>query len=277
MSVTIGEILQHSARRLAAAGTPTAELDARVMLRHRLGVNDAQLAVRSEQPLAEAAQHGFAEDLKRRLDGEPVAYIVGRREFMSMEFLTTAAALAPRPETEELTETALAYLLPQRPARVLDMGAGCGAIGLSIARLRPQCQVTLADYSAPALALAQQNAERLQTTVHFCRSNWFDNIGEVFDLVVSNPPYIAQNDAALTALRHEPTLALCGGDNGLCALQAVIGGAPRHLRRGGVLLAEHGATQAAAVRQLFAAAGFCGIRNQQDLAGLPRLTLGVRA
>ena len=275
MSVTIGEILQYSARQLSVAGAPTAALDARVMLRHRLGYNDAQLAARAEQPLAAAVRENFSEDVKRRADGEPVAYIIGRREFMGMEFLATSAALAPRPETEELTETALAYLHPQRPAQVLDMGAGGGAIGLSIARLRPQCRVTLADCSTAALALARQNAQRLQTAVNFYCGNWFDKVGGVFDLVVSNPPYIANDDAALQALHHEPALALRGGDDGLQALRAVIGGAPQHLRAGGVLLTEHGATQAAAVRQLFAAAGFCGVCNKKDLAGLPRLTLGV--
>ncbi|MGI9306289.1 MAG: peptide chain release factor N(5)-glutamine methyltransferase [Gammaproteobacteria bacterium] len=273
---SVGDALQNAERKLAAGGVAAAHIDARVLLKHCMNIGDGELAARAEEKMDGALRQKLAANIRRRLAGEPAAYIIGRREFMGLDFMTTPAALAPRPETEELTETALAHILPGRAARALDLGAGCGAIGLSIARLRPQSKVLLADCSEDALALAQKNSARLNAPARFCQTDWFAGIGEVFDLIVANPPYIAAGDGALAALKFEPPLALCGGADGLQSLQAVVAGAPRHLRAGGLLLVEHGAAQENAVRKLFADAGFCGISCRTDLAGLPRMTFGVR-
>ena len=272
----LGAALREGEKVLAAGGIAAAGIDARVLLKNILNIGDAELAARSEEILNDNILEKFNRDVKRRADGEPAAYITGRREFMGLDFMTTPAALAPRPETDELTETALAHSPPGREARALDIGAGCGAIGLSIARLRPQSRVLLADCSEDALGLAQQNAARLNAPARFRRTDWFSDIGEIFDLIVANPPYIAKNDGAWAALKYEPQLALDGGADGLRALRAVVAGAPRHLRAGGLLLVEHGAAQETEVRKMFAAAGFCGICCRTDLAGLPRITFAVR-
>lgn len=274
--LSIGAALRAGEKTLAENGIAAAHIDARVLLKNILNIGDAELAARAEENFREILLQKFNGAVKRRTAGEPAAYIVGRREFMGLDFITTPAALAPRPETEELAETALAHILPGRTARALDMGAGCGAIGLSIARLRPQSRVLLADCSEDALNLAQQNAAHLNAPARFCRTDWFSDIGEVFDLIVANPPYIAKNDGAWPALKYEPQLALDGGADGLQSLRAVVAGAPRHLRAGGLLLVEHGAAQETAVRKMFAAAGFCGIRCRPDLAGRPRITFAVR-
>ena len=277
MNKTIAAVWHNAVRQLTDGGIMNAELEVRILLKHRLQVDDGGLFATDTRLFADDEYREFKNDIRRRLGGEPMAYIVGRREFMGLDFLTTSAALAPRPETEELTETALAHILPDKQSSALDMGAGCGAIGLSIARMRPHSRVTLADCSKDALSLAQQNAERLNARARFCLSDWFADIGGVFDFIVANPPYIADTDAALSALRFEPRLALCGGADGLRDLAAVIAGAPKKLRAGGVLLVEHGAQQAASVRQMFAAAGFCGVCCRRDLSALPRITFGVRA
>ncbi|MGI9297194.1 MAG: peptide chain release factor N(5)-glutamine methyltransferase [Gammaproteobacteria bacterium] len=276
MPDTPAALLREGARRLSAGGIAAAEVDARALLKHRMHIGDAALAARDDEIVGDSIRREFARDIARRLSGEPAAYIVGRREFMGIDFITTPAALAPRPETEELTETALAHILPGRAARALDLGAGCGVIGLSIARLRPQSRVTLADCSEDALSLARRNAAQLNAPARFCRSDWFQHIGEEFDLIVANPPYIAADDSALSALHFEPRLALCGGEDGLRALSAVIAGAPQKLRAGGLLFVEHGATQEEEVRRMFAAAGFCGICCRRDLARRPRITFAVR-
>lgn len=276
MTDTHAALLREGARRLAAGGIAAAQVDARALLKHRLQIGDSALAMRDNDVVDDSVRREFGRDIARRLDGEPAAYIIGRREFMGIDFITTPAALAPRPETEELTEIALAHIVPGRTARTLDLGAGCGAIGLSIARLRPQSRVTLADCSEDALSLARRNAAMLNAPARFCRSDWFHGIGEEFDLIVANPPYIAADDSALTMLHHEPRLALCGGEDGLRALAMVIAGAPQKLRPGGLLFIEHGATQEEEVRGMFAAAGFCGICCRHDLARLPRITFAVR-
>ena len=273
---TVAALLREGARRLSAGGIAAADIDARAMLKNILNAEDGELVIRENDSINNSARKEFERDIARRLAGEPAAYIVGRREFMGIDFITTPAALVPRPETEELTEAVLAHILPGREARALDLGAGCGVIGLSIARLRPQSRVMLADCSEDALSLARRNAERLNAAARFCRSDWFSGIGEEFDLIVANPPYIAADDAALDSLNFEPRLALCGGEDGLRALAAIIAGAPRKLRAGGLLFVEHGATQEEEVRRMFAAAGFCGICCRRDLARRPRMTFAVR-
>lgn len=273
---SIGAMLKAGAKRLSDAGVDTADLDARVLMKHRLNMEDGALLSSSMKMLDDKQQRAFYEDIERRLQGEPAAYIVGRREFMGIDFLTTPAVLIPRPETEELTETALAHIPKESAARVLDLGAGCGAIGLTIANKRPSCDVTLTDCSADALSLAKQNAERLRARVKFFLSDWFNGIKDDFDYIIANPPYISADDSAWAGLRYEPRIALYGGRDGLRELGAVIAGAPKQLRPGGVLFVEHGAQQADAVRKQFADAGFCGVCCRKDMAGLPRITFGVR-
>ena len=272
---TIAEMLACGMQQLSKCGN-IAHIEARALLRHRLQMSDAELLTRGEQPIAETAARDFAADIARRLSGEPMAYIVGHREFMGLNFITTPAALIPRPETEELTEAAIWHLPPDTRRQVLDIGTGCGAIGLSIALKRLRCEVKLAEYDNNALALARQNAATLGARAAFCRSDWYAGISGRFHLIVSNPPYVQENREELKALRYEPILALCGGADGLRALAAVIVGAPQHLHAGGVLIVEHGYDQQKETRRLFAEAGFCGIRCLRDIGGQPRITLGVR-
>ena len=275
---TIGALVADGARRLAVAvGDEVGRIEARALLRRVLNFDEAKLLARATDCVAEQVATDFEQLMQRRLAGEPVAYIVGNCEFMGLDFLTTPAALVPRPETEEMTEAALLHL-PQNIGRVLDLGTGCGAIGLTIARAKEKSHILLSDASEQTLDLAQKNARHLGVAnANFHCGDWFSQMNsETFDLIVSNPPYVAANDTAMESLRYEPLLALDGGADGLRSLRAVIGGAPRHLTAGGVLLVEHGANQAAAVRDLFAEAGFCGTRCARDLAGHSRFTLGVR-
>ena len=273
----VAVMLKEGARQLSQHGIASAAIDARVLLSRHCGMDTSQLLSSPESTIDDSTKKAYYNDIMRRLDGEPIAYIIGRREFMGLDFITTPAALIPRPETEELTETALAHILPNKTAKILDLGAGCGVIGLSISRLRPNSEVMLVDCSKEALALAKKNSEHLQTIVNFCESDWFGNINDApFDYIISNPPYIADNDDALQHLKHEPSLALCGGCDGLKSLQIIIRHAPSYLRAGGILMVEHGHNQKNDVRLLFARAGFCGIVCLSDLAGLPRITLGVR-
>lgn len=279
----IGAAVRWGAAQLAAAlpGVPHA-LEARALLLDALGLEEyAALLAQEDAALPAAAGETFRKHIAARCTGEPVAYILGWREFYGRRFVTTPAALIPRPETETLVEAALAHL--PESARVLDLGCGCGAIGICIALAKPQCALTLTDVSSESVALARANAARHKAeNIQFACGDWYAPLGEVaqasrFHMVVSNPPYVAADDAHLQRgdLRFEPPLALVGGADGLVALAQVVGHAPAVLQRGGVLLVEHGNTQAAAVRQLFAAAGFCGVRTLHDLSAQPRVTLAV--
>lgn len=256
-------------------------LEARALLLDCLALDDyAALLARADEPLPASAAARYARQVAARAAGQPVAYILGWREFFGRRFKTTPAALIPRSDTESLVEAALHYLPPNDAARVLDLGAGCGAIGISIALRRPRCRVTMTDVSADSLELARDNAALHKVSVECLRGDWYQPLraaGRAFDVIVSNPPYVAEDDAHLRQgdLRFEPPLALVAGDNGLAALAQVIGKAPAALRRGGALLVEHGGQQAAAVRTQFAAAGFCGIRTLPDLSAQPRVTLAV--
>jgi release factor glutamine methyltransferase len=213
----------------------------------------------------------------RRLDGEPIAYIVGKREFFGLHFNVGPAVLIPRPDTELIVERALERL-PQGHARLLDMGTGSGAIAVAVAHTRPDADVSALDVSPDALAVAQANAAANGARVRFLHSSWFDALaaGETFDVIASNPPYIAAGDAHLAQgdLRFEPVGALTDHADGLSALRIIIEGSPRHLMAGGWLLLEHGYDQAAAVRTLLADGGFSDVRSWQDLAGIERVSGG---
>lgn len=210
--------------------------------------------------------------LQRRAAGEPLAYITGTKEFFGLPLHIDARVLDPRPDTETLVEWAL-ELLPDAPDHsVIDLGTGSGAIALALQHQRPHALVSAVDASTDALAVAQANAVRLRLPVHFIHSHWFDEVAGVYDLIVSNPPYIRADDPHLAALEHEPLQALASGTDGLDDIRTLIAQAPAHLEPGGWLLLEHGYDQAKAVRELFAQAGWHKVQSRQDLAGIERCT-----
>ena len=251
-----------------------ASSDARVLLRAALAVNDAYLVAHAnEECPAQHATH-FRALAARRMAGEPVAYIVGEREFYGHAFKVTPAVLIPRPETELLVELALEH----KPNSVLDLGTGSGCIAISIALARPAALVVAVDQSQPALAVAHENAERLHAcNVEFHNSNWYHAVrGERYDVIVSNPPYMAAGDAHLKQgdLRFEPDAALAAGADGLADTRIIVAGARAHLARGGWLLFEHGYDQAPRCRELLVQAGFGAVQSWRDVAGIERVSGG---
>ena len=259
--------------------SPSAKLDAEWLLAEALGKSPSYLRTWPEREVPLEVAERFTADLARRRAGEPVAYILGRQGFWSLELEVAPHTLIPRPDTELLVETAL-QLLPGAPARVLDLGTGTGAIALALATERPAWQVTGVDRIAEAVALALRNAQRLRLgNAHFCESHWFSALaGQCFELVVSNPPYIPASDPHLVQgdLRFEPHSALVAGADGLDDLRLIIDQAPLYLEPGGWLLLEHGYDQAEAVRALLAAGGFEEVQSRRDLGGHERISLGRR-
>jgi release factor glutamine methyltransferase len=259
------------------AALPLDPLENRILLCHATGLTRIQLITRSERALTADEAARLDALVARRLAGEPIAYIVGKREFFGLDFDVSDAVLIPRPDTELIVELALERL-PQGDARLLDMGTGSGAIAVSVAHTRPAAQVTALDVSAAALEVARRNAAANGARVRFLASDWFAALdaAERFEVIASNPPYIAAGDAHLAQgdLRFEPVGALTDHADGLSALRAIVAGAPAHLAAGGWLLLEHGYDQAAAVRDLLAARGFVEVRSWQDLAGIERVSGG---
>ena len=230
-------------------------------------------------PLTPAEDATYTTWCTRRATGEPFAYLVGEQEFHGLRLAVSPAVLVPRPDTETLVDWALALLaeeLAHLPApAVIDLGTGSGAIALAVRHRWPAAQMTALDASSAALAQAQDNADRLGLPVHFHLSDWWQAVaGRHFDLVLSNPPYIAGQDPHLAALTHEPLQALTPGGDGLDALRQIVAGAPTHLQPGGWLLLEHGWDQAAAVRQFLTDAGFEAVKSQRDLGGHERCSGG---
>jgi len=270
---------------LAAARTLGLErLDGQLLLLHALGKPpDARawlLAHDTDELTAEVAQRFRAMSL-RRASGEPLAYIVGSKEFFGLELQVDARVLVPRPDTETLVQWSLDLLqtrgIPPVP-RILDLGTGSGAIALAIAHsLRAagrQARVVAVDASADALCVARENARRLGLELAFIESRWLDKVSGHFDLIASNPPYIASADPHLAALVHEPLEALAAGVDGLDDIRQIVQQAPEHLRPGGWLLLEHGYEQAGAVRKLLTQQGFLQVQSRQDLAGIERCSGG---
>ncbi|MET0265808.1 MAG: peptide chain release factor N(5)-glutamine methyltransferase [Duganella sp.] len=253
-------------------------LDFRVLLCHALDLSRVSLITQSERALTAGEAQRFSALVQRRLDGEPVAYIVGQREFFGLPFAVSEAVLIPRPDTELLVELALERLPPS--GRVLDMGTGSGAIAVALAHSRPDAAVSALDVSEAALAVARSNANANGARVQFLRSDWFAALTEAgaepFDVIASNPPYIASGDHHLSEgdLRYEPVNALTDHADGLSALRILVAGAPAHLAPQGWLLMEHGYDQAAAVRDLLAAAGYAEVQSWRDLAGIERVSGG---
>jgi len=262
---------------LARDPDATPALDAELLLAHAMAVGRARLRSHPEDIPGAAAAARFAALIERRAAGEPVAYILGRKGFWSLELAVSPAVLVPRPETELLVERALA-LHTGAEASVADLGTGSGAIALALASARPRWRVVATDVSAEALAVARDNAAALGLRrVEMVQGDWLACLrGRAFHLLVSNPPYIAPSDPALSQpeLMREPRLALVAAEDGLAALRAIIRNAPDHLEGGGWLLLEHGAAQAAAVAGALVARGFAQVRSHRDLAGRERMTEG---
>lgn len=264
-------------------------LDAQLLVLHALGrgaQDRAWLLTHDTDVLPEAAHTTLLATVLRRAAGEPLAYITGHKEFFGLDLQVDARVLVPRPDTETLVEWALELLSPlpmdaatattatpqaaTEATRLLDLGTGSGAIALALKHTRPDLSVNAVDFSLEALAVAQANAQRLQLDVQFTQSNWLDGVQGHFELIVSNPPYIASADHHLAALKHEPLQALASGADGLEDIRSIIGQAPAHLVPGGWLLLEHGYDQAAAVRALLAEAGLQHAQSRRDLAGIER-------
>jgi len=255
---------------------PLDPLETRILLGHALQLTRVQLITQAERQLSADEARALAALIERRRGGEPIAYIVGAREFYGLSFEVTPEVLIPRPETELLVELALEYAAPRN--RLLDMGTGSGAIAVALAHSRPDLAVSALDLSATALAVAQRNASRHGAAIRLLRSDWYGAVGgERFDLIVANPPYIVAGDAHLAQgdLRFEPLDALTDHADGLAALRAIVAGAAAHLTPHGRLLVEHGYDQAPAVRALMAAAGLVEVHSWRDLAGIERVTDAV--
>jgi release factor glutamine methyltransferase len=259
------------------AGLPLDPLENRILLCHATGLTRVQLITQGDRALTPDEAARLTDFVARRLRGEPIAYIVGKREFFGLDFRVGPAVLIPRPDTELIVELALERL-PQGASRLLDMGTGSGAIAVAVAHTRPDADVTALDVSDDALAVARANAAANGARVRFVHSSWFDALdaAETFDVIASNPPYIAAGDDHLAQgdLRFEPVGALTDHADGLSALRIIIAGSGRHLVPGGWLLLEHGYDQAAAVRALLAGGGFTDVQSWQDLAGIERVSGG---
>jgi release factor glutamine methyltransferase len=275
MSQTIVTLLQKAINTLKPV-SDSPQLDAEILLSFVLNTSRTYLHTWPEKIISIENENRFQDFLNRRLQHEPIAYITGHQEFWSLDFLVTKDTLIPRPETELLVELALQYPRKLEPVKLLDLGTGTGAIALSIAKERPHWEISAADITQSALNIAKRNAQRLQiNNIIFYESNWFDNIPKnKFDIIISNPPYIENNDSHLSKLRYEPQSALISGMDGLEAITNIISHALLYLNPNGLLMLEHGFQQAAKVRGLLADAGFTQIISHIDLSGWERVTVG---
>jgi release factor glutamine methyltransferase len=255
----------------AIAGAGIEPREARLLLSEVAGFSPASLAASPGQEVPFEVENAFLDLVEKRRAGVPVGYLLGRKEFYGLELLVNPSVLIPRPETELLVDLAL----ERQPGSVLDLGTGSGAIALAVKFNRPATRVVAVDSDLAALVTAQRNAGRLNLEVQFRHGRWFAPVaGERFDVVLSNPPYVAEGDPHLPALRHEPQGALLGGPDGLSAIRELLAGALAHVGPGGWLLIEHGQGQDAAVRLLLGAAGFSSVRTWPDLAGIGRASGG---
>jgi release factor glutamine methyltransferase len=278
----IGEAIRQAAQSIQnklRLELSEAKLEANLLCQHVLNVNRAWL-ISHETDALEGNQHAAFEALvKRRLNGEPIAYILGSREFYGLPLKTTPATLIPRPDTETLVEAALAKIPKSASLNILDLGTGTGAVALAIAKNRTNCKVTAVDASSGALSVALENVQALKlNNVRMLESNWFSNLmGEKFDVIVSNPPYIAKDDGHLQqgGLRFEPISALASGVDGLDDIRQIIQDAPHYLKPDGWLMLEHGYDQAEAVAALLSKRGFSQVDHAKDIGGTLRVTFGA--
>lgn len=270
------------AQVLAAARRDLPSAEARLLLAHVIQQAQVWLLTHDDHTLTPVQVENFSSLVNRRVTGEPIAYLLGYREFYGQCFSVSPGVLIPRPETELLVDAGLQALTTKvgagGTAQVLDLGTGSGCIAISIALAQPAAKVTGIDVSTQALAIAGRNAQALNATVTWIESNWFAALStQRFDLIVSNPPYIADHDPHLDQgdLRHEPAAALASGGDGLMAIRHIIAAAPPHLAPGGALWLEHGYDQAAAVRDLLLQHGFAEVSSRRDLAGIERIGGGI--
>jgi release factor glutamine methyltransferase len=274
---TIADAL-HTATALLARSSASARLDAELLLEHVTGLSRTNFRAMPERELPPQAGWSFQQLLKRRLRGEPVAYIRAQQEFWSLLLEVGPAVLIPRPETELVVERVLAHVDADSPTRIADLGTGSGAIALAVASERPRAHVLGVELSRDALQIASRNTGRLQlTNVALAQGSWFAPLaGQRFDVIASNPPYVGHNDADLAedVRRYEPEVALYSGPTGLEVLELLVKEAPAYLQPGGWLVLEHGWKQAAAVRNRLVRSGFAHVRSHADLAGHERVTEG---
>lgn len=271
--MTIQEALayQHN-----SASSPLARLDCEVLLAHSLKKTRTYLKTWPEKSVPDNALSAYLALLQRRTDGEPVAYLVGTREFWSLDLAVNDNTLIPRPETEHLVEAALSKIPPNQTQHILDLGTGTGAIAIAIAYERPLCTVTAVDCSPKALHLAQHNAQKHNLhNLQYQHSDWLTQIQGLYDVIISNPPYIASNDPHLKQgdIRFEPRLALVSGTDGMHALRAIIHSAHAHLHPGAYLILEHGFDQQAKVIHTLNKHGYVQIQGLQDDQGHARLVV----
>ncbi|MCP4284990.1 MAG: peptide chain release factor N(5)-glutamine methyltransferase [Gammaproteobacteria bacterium] len=276
MSEQIDKAIRWATRRIGVC-SESARLDAELLLAHCLDKPRSYLYSWPEQMLSEPCWQRFQDLVQKRLQPTPIAYLLGNREFFSMEYATTPAALVPRPETELLVELALELIPVDAPKAICDLGTGTGIIAITLKKQRPLTNVCATDVDSSCLALARENAQRHSVEIDFIESNWYQSLepGRRFDLIVSNPPYVAANHPFLAQgdLPAEPQIALTPGTSGLEALDIIIGSAPDHLEPGGTLILEHGYDQEVAVAALLKAHGFADIRCESDHNDLPRTTI----
>lgn len=270
-----GEALMAAQTRLAPV-SESPRLDAELLLSHVTGYSRSQILMHLRDSLAAKEQAEFDALIVRRQRREPVAYLTGEKGFWTLMLKVGPAVLVPRPETELLVEWALEHLRQKPQARIADLGTGSGAIALALGSELPQTEITATEFSPEAMVIAQENARTLQIkNVHFIEGSWFAPLqNQIFDLIVSNPPYIARSDEHLESLQHEPLMALTDGADGLQAIREIIAGASAHLRQGAWLLIEHGYDQAEMTRELFMQNGFTQIETRRDLADHERATGG---
>ena len=276
MSEQIDKAIRWGAERIQPC-SETARLDAELLLAHCLDKPRSYIYSWPEKKLSHSCWQQYQALVRQRLKPTPVAYLVGRREFFSLEFATTPAALVPRPETELLVEIALQQIPREQPMRICDLGTGTGIIAITLKKQRPLAIVCATDVDPGCIELARANANRHQVDIELIESDWYReiNAGKRFDLIVSNPPYVAADHPLLAAgdLPAEPERALTPGVSGLEALQVIISQAPDFLLPGGLLILEHGYDQQAAVAKLLALHGFEAIRCESDYNDLPRTSI----
>lgn len=279
MPDSIQDLLQNATRKLSTTSS-TAQLDAEVLLCHCLGKNRSYLRTWPDKQITHEQLTAYRTCIEKRRLGMPVAYLTGEREFWSRNFNVSPDVLIPRPDSELLIELSLAHIPPNLAARIIDLGTGSGILAVTLAAERPNSEVIATDISAKAIKMARQNALKFNLdNIHFIESNWFDAVTQSnFDLVISNPPYIAAEDPHLLEgdLRFEPDTALVSADNGLKDIRILVEQAALHLKNNGVLLIEHGYQQQNAVQSIFEALNYRNICTHRDLSGLPRVTSGLR-
>lgn len=270
----IDAVLGDAVTRLATV-SESARLDAEILLCRSIDVSRSYLFAHPEDILDDAAFDRFQTLLRRRLGGEPMAYIMGTKEFWSHELLVSPATLVPRPETELLVELALREIPRKAEWQILDLGTGSGAIAIALASERLLCDITAVDINAEALAIAEENARQLSLgNITFAHGSWSEPVhGRRFDIIVSNPPYVRTDDEALANLRYEPVEALVAGEDGLDAIRALAADCGQILEENGTLLIEHGAEQPDDVAAILEAAGWIDISGHKDFAGQPRVTV----